>query len=234
MKIGIIGIDVFSQGKANIIDKRVDTLADMFKSAKKVYIQADVVKDQEKLKEADGILCPENTKLDLILGDLEFVELRIERSADEQEKLLLKRFKELLDKESFLTGIVLSEDEKKLVSGYPLLTIKPVYLVKDAEIEQKDTLLFSAYTYFGYFSFFTAGDKDSHAWSIRKGANAWEAAGCIHSDIQHGFIRAEVVSYQDLINDGSLSRARSNNHLRLENKEYVVVDGDYMVFRFNK
>jgi ribosome-binding ATPase YchF (GTP1/OBG family) len=83
-------------------------------------------------------------------------------------------------------------------------------------------------------SFFTAGEKDSHAWAVRKGATAWEAAGCIHSDIQKGFIRAEVMSYADLMSAGGFNQARANNKLRLENKEYIVQDGDLINFRFNK
>lgn len=234
MKIGIVGIEGLSSGKANLMDARIDTLKKMFNSAKKVYIQPDLASEEEKLKEVDGILCPESSKLDLILKDLEFAEIRLERSGDDSEKKLLVRFKETLDKEAFLSGLTLSEEENKLISGYSLLTIKPIFLASPADLENKDKLLLSAYNYFGYISFFTASEKDAHAWSIKKGRNAWEAAGCVHSDIQKGFIRAEVVSFQQLVSDGSLSQVRNNNHLRLENKEYVVQDGDYMLFRFNK
>ncbi len=234
MKIGIFGIDGISAGKANIVDPRVDALQKMFNAGKKVYIQVEIITALEKLQEVDGIICPENSKLDIIVNDMEFVETRLERATEAMEKSLFARFKEQLDKEQFLNEVVLSEDEKKLIAGYSLLTIKPVYLAKSEEIEDKDKLLFSAYYSLGCISFFTAGDKDSHAWAIKKGANAWEASGAIHSDIQKGFIRAEVIGYNDLIADGSLSRARSNNHIRLEMKEYIVQDGDYLVFRCNK
>ncbi|MFA5319618.1 MAG: DUF933 domain-containing protein [Candidatus Omnitrophota bacterium] len=234
MKIGIFGIDNLSAGKANVKDERVDALAKMFNSAKKVYIQADLIIDREKIKEADGIICPALSKDDLILSDMEFVELRLERSSDEAEKKLMSRFKEQLDKVSFLSELEISEEENKFISGYPLLTVKPVYLAQPEEVEDKDKLFPPAYAQFGYISYFTAGDKDAHAWSLKKGANAWEAAGCIHSDIQKGFIRAEVVSYADLISSGSLSQARNNNAIKLENKEYAVQDGDYIVFKCNK
>ncbi|MGE5197829.1 MAG: DUF933 domain-containing protein [Deltaproteobacteria bacterium] len=234
MKIGVMGVDGLSAGKINLKDGRIDVLQKMFNSAKKVYIQMESIIENDKLKEADGIVCPESAKLDLIVNDLEFVETRLERSADDFEKKLLTRFKENLDKETFLSGLTLAEDEIKLISGYPLLTVKPVFLATAGDLADKDKLLISAYGYFGYISFFTGSEKDAHAWSVKKGANAWEASGCIHSDIQKGFIRAEVVGYQDLINDGGLSQARNNNHLRLETKDYVVQDGDYIVFRFNK
>lgn len=234
MKIGIIGIDGFSAGKSNLIDSRVETLKQMFNSPKKVYIQAEIITDKEKLIESDGILCPESSKIDLVINDIEFVEARLERSTDELEKKLFTRFKEQLDKEKLLSGIILSEEEKKMISGYDLLSIKPVYLAKPEELEDKEKLLLTAYYHLGYISFFTAGDKDAHAWPIKKGATAWEASGAIHSDIQKGFIRAEVVSFGELTADGSLSRSRSNNHIRLEMKDYIVQDGDYIVFRCNK
>jgi len=234
MKIGIFGIDSIQAGKANIKDERVDALAKMFNSGKKVYIQADLITDREKIKEADGIICPALNKDDLIISDMEFVDLRLERSSDEAEKKLMARFKDQLDKVKFLSELEISAEENKFIAGYPLLTVKPVYLAAAEEVADRDKLLPPAYAEFGYISYFTAGDKDSHAWSLKKGANAWEAAGCIHSDIQKGFIRAEVVSYADLISAGSLSQARNNNKISLENKEYIVRDGDYIVFKCNK
>jgi len=234
MKIGILGIEGISSGKVNLKDGRVDTLQKLFNAPKKVYIQFDVITEDEQLKESDGILCPESAKLDLIVSDLEFVETRLERSNDDFEKKLLARFKDALDKEVFLSALPLSEGETKLISGYPLLSTKPVFLATTSDLGDVDSLFLSAYAFFGYISFFTAGEKDAHAWSVKKGANAWEASGCIHSDIQKGFIRAEVVSFQDLVTDGGLSQARNNSHLRLETKDYLVQDGDYLVFRFNK
>jgi len=151
-----------------------------------------------------------------------------------QKGLSLKNSKAKLDKEGLLCDVALTGQERQIVSGYSLLSSRPVYLAQDEAIKNKDKLLFDAYTHFGYISFFTAGDKDSHAWPLRKGATAWDAAGVIHTDIQKGFIRAEVVSFNGLITDGGLSRSKSNNHVRLETKDYVVQDGDYMVIRTNK
>jgi hypothetical protein len=234
MKIGILGTDIFVQGKANLADERVKTLKAMFNAPKEVYIQADIIIDQEKLVEADGIIAPEGAKLDLIVHDMEFVETRLSRCEDPAEKTLLTNFKNQLDKEGLLCDLAISDADKDLISGYSLWSLRPIYLAKPEELEDKNKLLLNGYAHFGYISFFTAGDKDSHAWSIKKGVSAWEAAGAIHSDIQKGFIRAEVTSFQDLIADGNLSKARANNHIRLEMKEYVVQDGDYMVIRTNK
>jgi len=234
MKIGVYNIDGFSAGKANLVDPRVEELKKMFNSPKSVYIQVEVITENSKLIEADGILAPENNKLDLILQDLEFVESRLERSSDEAEKKLFSGFKELLDKERFLSEAVLTDGERQLISGYPMLTVKPVYLAKEEELADKSKALFAAYYHAGFISFFTAGEKDAHAWPVKNGASAWEASGAIHSDIQKGFIRAEAISFEELIADGSLSKARANNHIRLEMKDYIVKDGEYLVFRCNK
>jgi len=234
VKIGIVGIDVLTQGKANLVDARIKQLKEMFSSAKEVYIQVEIVTDEGKIFECDGIICPADKKLDLVVADMEFVETRLSRNPPDAEKELLVKFKEHLDKEGLVCDVPLTAAQRELISGYSLLSMRPVYLAAAAELENKDKLLFDAYSSFGFISFLTAGDKDAHGWSIKKGATAWDAAGAIHSDIQKGFIRAEVVGFNDLIADGSLSKAKSNNHVRLEMKEYIVQDGDYLVIRTNK
>ncbi len=91
----------------------------------------------------------------------------------------------------------------------------------------------SAYRMLGLLTFLTAGEDESRAWEVRRGARAPEAAGVIHSDIQRGFIRAEVVSYDDLVAAGSWDAARAAGRLRTEGKEYAVAEGDVVNFRFN-
>jgi GTP-binding protein YchF len=90
-----------------------------------------------------------------------------------------------------------------------------------------------SYDLLGLQSFFTAGEKEVHAWTVNRGATAPEAAGVIHSDMEKGFIRAEVVSYDDLITLGGFAEARNQGKLRLEGKKYIVQDGDVIEIRFN-
>ena len=85
----------------------------------------------------------------------------------------------------------------------------------------------------GLQTYLTAGPKEARAWTIRKGATAPEAAGVIHTDFQRGFIKAEIVSYEDLVACGSVAEARSRGKARIEGKEYVMADGDVVEFRFN-
>ncbi len=97
----------------------------------------------------------------------------------------------------------------------------------------RNKLISVSYELLGLISFLTCGEDEVRAWTIKKGTNAQQAAGKIHSDIERGFIRAEVLSYEDFISSGSISAARDKGLLRLEGKTYQVRDGDIINFRFN-
>lgn len=220
-------------GKHNIKDSRLDQVDKLVKAKKKTYVQVEVA-GENALLDADAILTTEDSRTDLILRDLEFVETRLSRCADEREKALLNKFKALLEKEEFVSGAGLNEEEKKLVSSYGLLTLKPVVVAAKEELQDTSGILAKALHEAGYISFFTAGEKDTRAWLIKKGATAWEAAGEIHSDIQRGFIRAEIISFTDYIAAGGETQAKQAGKLRLEQKDYVMQDCDLANFRFNK
>ena len=91
----------------------------------------------------------------------------------------------------------------------------------------------AAYHLLGRRTFLTTGDKESRAWTFRAGAKAPECAGVIHSDLQRGFIRAEVIDWQELLEIGSWAKAKEQGKLRVEGKDYEVVDGDVLEIRFN-
>ncbi len=96
-----------------------------------------------------------------------------------------------------------------------------------------DRLISASYSLLGLISYLTAGPQEVRAWTITNGTKAPQAAGKIHSDFERGFIRAEVVSYEDLIRLGSLTQAKEQGLVRSEGKEYIVKDGDVILFRFN-
>jgi len=91
----------------------------------------------------------------------------------------------------------------------------------------------AGYRMLGLLTFFTAGPKEVRAWTVHQGATAPEAAGRIHTDFQRGFIRAQVISYAEFVEYGGEQGAREAGRLRLEGKDYVVREGDVMLFRFN-
>jgi ribosome-binding ATPase YchF (GTP1/OBG family) len=96
-----------------------------------------------------------------------------------------------------------------------------------------DRLIRATYELLGLQTYFTAGEKEVKAWTVRKGSTAPQAAGVIHTDFEKGFIRAEVIAYDDYVRLGGEAKAKEAGKMRLEGKDYVVQDGDVMHFRFN-
>ena len=96
-----------------------------------------------------------------------------------------------------------------------------------------DKVIKASYDLLGLMSFLTAGEPEVRAWTIKKGTKAPQAAGKIHSDIERGFIRAEIVSYDDLMKEGSMQAAKEKGLVRLEGKDYIMQDGDIVLFKFN-
>ncbi len=251
----------------------------------------------------DGSVDPlrdiETINLELIFSDLEVIERRIERvtrGAKNDKKLLeelkfLERLKDFLEEGNQAINLPIDEEEElEYISGYNLLTYKPVifaanvteddliddgqtneYVNKVREFAEKDNskvfvisaqieqeiselnqeereifledlgikesglekLIKASYDLLGLISFITSGEIETRAWTIKKGTKAPQAAGKIHSDMERGFIRAEVVSYDDLVECGSNNKAREKGLVRSEGKEYVMKDGDVVLFRFN-
>jgi len=132
--------------------------------------------------------------------------------------------------------------------GIPVIVISGQVEMEISQLDEADRTLFLAdlglaesgierlsravYAHLGLISYFTVGEDEVRAWTITQGTNARQAAGKIHSDLERGFIRAEVVSYEDFINAGSMQKVKEKGQLRLEGKEYVVQDGDIVSIRF--
>ena len=143
--------------------------------------------------------------------------LAVQKIAEEQHAAVLPICAEI---EAEISGMELDEKEMFLA---------------DLGIEESglDRLIKASYALLGLISFLTAGPDECRAWTIRKGTKAPKAAGKIHSDIERGFIRAEIVAFDDLVKHGSMNAAKEAGVLRSEGKEYVMQDGDIVFFRFN-
>ena len=148
------------------------------------------------------------------------------------EDAFVRQVKDFAAAENAETVLICAKLEAELVELAPEERIE---FLKDVGVESSgvDLLIKSAYRLLGLMSFLTAGEKEVRAWTIPIGTKAPQAAGTIHSDIERGFIRAETVSYDDLIRAGSYATAREQGLLRLEGKEYVMREGDVVHFRFN-
>ena len=236
--------------------------------------------------------------LELILADLEIIQNRLNKTSKKaqmtknKEELkeieLLERIKENLEKNIPARKLGLDEEEKKIISSFNLITLKPVIYVanvgeedilvgtnkyveevkKYAEQEQSETVMICAkieselvelpddekqlfleelqidesgldklikktYKLLGLATYFTVGPDEVRAWTFTKGLKAPEGAGIIHSDFERGFIKAEVMSYDDLVSCGSEKDVKENGKMRLEGKDYIMQDGDICHFRFN-
>lgn len=149
-----------------------------------------------------------------------------------QDNEMVKKVKEMADKSNDETVVIsceieseiseLSEDEKQL-------------FLKDLGLDESglDKLIKSSYKLLGLISFLTTGEMESRAWTIKKGTKAPGAAGKIHTDMERGFIKADIISYEDLVSQGSMAAAREKGLIRSEGKDYIMQDGDVCVFKFN-
>jgi len=233
MKIALFGIAELKLGKHNLKDPRLDQADKLVEADKKTYVQVDVLGD-EGLLEADAILAHNDAKADLILKDLEFVETRLGRDPQPEERAALEKIQLLLEAEKFLFQSGLSPQELQAVAAHSFFTNKPITVAIPEDLQQPDVLLLRAFREAGYISFLTVGGKENRAWAIRQGSTAWEAAGTIHTDIQKGFIRAEIISFADFVAADGETQAKRAGKQRLETKQYIMQDYDLTNFRFNK
>lgn len=144
----------------------------------------------------------------------------------------VKAVKQIAEKEKAKVVVLCAKIEEELVAldKDEREMFKEELGIKTSGLEQ---LVVASYDLLGLMSYLTAGEKEVRAWTITKGTKAPQAAGKIHSDFEKGFIKAEIVSYDDLTSAGSFLKARENGKVRIEGKDYVIQDGDVVLFRFN-
>lgn len=145
---------------------------------------------------------------------------------------MVKKVKEYARKEKAEVIPLCVKIEEEL-SGLEEEDKKEMLEALDLEESGLDKVIKKSYDLLGLMSFLTAGEPEVRAWTIKKGTKAPQAAGKIHSDIERGFIKAEVVSYDDLIREGSMTAAKEKGLVRSEGKEYIMQDGDIVLFKFN-
>jgi len=162
------------------------------------------------------------------------MELALTGDPQPAERATLEKIMALLEGEQFILGAGLSAEEVQQVAAHSFFTNKPITVATHEEMQNPEALLLKAFADAGYICFLTVGGKENRAWPIRKGMTAWDAAGSIHSDMQKGFIRAEIIGFEDFIAAGGETEAKRAGKQRLEVKQYVMQDYDLVNFRFNK
>ncbi|MEI6246481.1 MAG: DUF933 domain-containing protein [Acidobacteriota bacterium] len=233
MKVSLLGIDGVHLGKHNVKDARLDQIDELVEAKKKTYAQVDVVGEDEALT-ADAIAVSTSSRLDLILQDLELVETRLGRNPDEAEKVVLEKIRTCLESDNVISAAGLTPEEMQIVGAHAFATTKPIVVATPEDVEHFDAFLPRVVAEGGYISFLTVGGAENRAWLIKKGATAAEAGGAIHTDIEKGFIRAEIIGFADVIAAGGETQAKRDHKLRLETRQYVMQDCDLTNFRFNK
>ena len=141
----------------------------------------------------------------------------------------VRRFAQENDCQVFVICAQIEQEIAELEEDEKAMFLEDLGL-KESGLEK---LIAASYSLLGLLSFLTSGEDETRAWTIKKGTKAPQAAGKIHSDFERGFIRAEVVNYKDLLDCGAYAAARDKGLVRLEGKDYVVQDGDVILFRFN-
>ncbi len=202
-------IDLLEKVKATLEEGKPARILDLSEEEK------EIIKDSFLLT-MKPILYVANVSEDEILEDNDYVKQVKEYAKKENTKVI----KLCVKIEEELSGLD-DNDKKEMLEALGM---------KESGL---DKVIKESYDLLGLMSFLTAGKPEVRAWTIKKGTKAPEAAGKIHSDIQRGFIRAEVVSYDDLIRLGSLNEAKEKGLVRLEGKDYIMQDGDVVLFRFN-
>ena len=225
------------------IDKRLDRARKQLKADKKAQIEIDVLekikKTLEEGKSARTVDLSEEEK-DLIKDAflltlkpiLYIANVSEEQLQDTQNDENVIKVKEFANTENAKVIPLCVKIEEELAS---LEDEDKNEMLEALGLDESglDKVIKASYDLLGLMSFLTAGEPEVRAWTIKKGTKAPEAAGKIHSDIQRGFIRAEVVSYDDLMREGSMNGVKEKGLLRSEGKEYIMQDGDIVLFRFN-
>lgn len=232
MKICLFGIDHLPRGLHNLKDSRLDQAHELVEAKKKIYAQVELI-GADRMAEADAILTHREQFPDLLLQDLEFIETRLGRNPAEAEQAVLIKLRSLLESERTVAQAGLTAAEWEALAAHNFCTHRPVVVATDEDLANPESLLLRAFNESDYLCFLTVGGKENRAWPVRRGTTAWEAAGTIHSDIQRGFIRAEIIAFADFIDAGGETEAKRAGKQRLETKTYVMQDYDLVNFRFN-
>lgn len=228
MKISFLGLNL-SSGKVKIKDENLEELGKRFSSQKITPLFVEFIeKDFEK---AEAIVVLKEKALDLLILDMEKLEERLNKSQDNFEKEALKKGLNLLENMSPLCDGEFSSQELVLLRGLLPFTLKPT-LFESPDIEC-DALIKKIMDKAGLIIFYTGNKRETRSWLIKKGSTVIEAAGRIHSDLARGFIKAEVINFEDFKTVHNLNEARSRGLIKIVDRDYLVQDRDIIQIRFS-
>ena len=225
------------------LDKRLEKATKNLKADKKYQSEIDLIKKiKENLNKAIPVRALEfNEDEQEILKDMFLLtakpiiyiaNISEEQISNAENEEMVKQVKEYAEKEKAEVIPLCVKIEEEL-SGLEEQDKKEMLEALGLDESGLDKLIKKSYSLLGLISFLTAGEPEVRAWTIKKGTKAPQAAGKIHSDIERGFIKAEVISYEDLMKCGSMVSAKEKGLVRQEGKDYIMKDGDIVLFKFN-
>jgi len=228
MKICCIGFDL-PEGKVKYQDDLVITL-DQKLSPKKIspfYVEFT----RDDFSHCDGFLVAQEKIWDLLILDLEKLEARRDRTADAAEKELLDKCLRYLEQEVPLCDVQFTEAELTLVKVLVPLSLKPTLIA--AEAPEVNDAIARLLKKSGLIFFYTADKKEVRSWPVQQDSDIVTCAGKIHSDLARGFIKADIVNYDDFMQVYNMQEARAKGLVKLVDRDYTIHAGDIIEIRFN-
>jgi ribosome-binding ATPase YchF (GTP1/OBG family) len=180
---------------------------------------------------ADAIVFDASKKLDFVFLDLEKIDSRLTKTADDKEKEFLKKIQGLLEAENLLCDQNFTEEEKNFLKNVSPFSYKPC--VGKSEVSDMNALIDDVLKKSGTMLFYTAGDKEVHAWELKAGSTILEAAGKIHTDLARGFIKGEVISCKDLDSFHNFAEARARGFAKAVDRDHIMEEGSIIEIKFS-
>nr|VFK54395.1 MAG: Protein of unknown function (DUF933) [Candidatus Kentron sp. TUN]VFK55291.1 MAG: Protein of unknown function (DUF933) [Candidatus Kentron sp. TUN]VFK56658.1 MAG: Protein of unknown function (DUF933) [Candidatus Kentron sp. TUN] len=234
MRIATTGINL-SEGKVKYEDTIVLDLADKFLPKKITPYYFEFLHDD--YESGNIIVITRDRILDLLIHDIEKVETRRDRTTDSDERVVLDRVLNDLEREIPVCALQFGEHEEPYIRALSPLSFKPT-LVLDVESDDANTLVANeiisqAMAVANLMFFYTAGKKEVRAWLVYRGTSAQGCAGKIHSDLAQGFVKAEIIPADDLLECHNMQDARQRNLTRLVDRDFIIPENTVLEIRFN-
>jgi ribosome-binding ATPase len=228
MKVCTIGLDL-PEGKVKYHD---DKFVELVKKCDPLKVTPFYVEFmQDDFVHADAFVVAAERALDLFILDMEKLEARRDRTENDLEKDLVDNCLEMLEKEEPLCDGIFSPEEWSLLKALAPLSLKPTLVLSEAVAVNE--IITRVMAKAGTVFFYTVGKQEVHAWPVPIHADIVTCAGKIHTDLARGFIKADIVKYDDFLNVFNMQEARTKKLVHLVDRDYHIEDGDIVEIRFN-
>lgn len=228
MKIGFTSVDL-PEGKVKYQDDGLQALIEKDHPKKISPYYVEFLKDE--FVRVNAIVVPKANILDLLILDMEKIESRLTRIAGQDEEELLLHCMEVLEQEMPLCDIEFTEDQQAMLNTLSPFSLKPVVQINGTE--EVNAIITQVLEKAGYMFFYTSGPSESHAWLVKKHSDIVTCAAAIHSDLARGFIKGDVVSFEDYLNCHNFNECKSKGLAKLVERDYIVQPREIIEIRFN-